>query len=152
MIRTATSKDIDEIVRLGNSVGEFQVSDEAVTFWPKQVLIDCMKNKEAPILVAEENKHIAGFIIANYNPCLKKAIVENIFVKPEYRRKGIGESLLKAVSKNLTRLKCEYICAVVEEDNGAAANLYIKNGFDKGINCVWLDRIIGKSFKTKQKR
>ena len=148
-IRTARLHDINEIVKIGNSVNEFQVSEEVVTFWPKSVLIDCIKSKNNLILVTEENKHIVGFIIANYNPCFKKAIIENIFVKPEHRDKNIGKLLLKSLLKKLAVLKCEYVCSLVEENSNVAVDFYIKNGFNKGINCVWLDTILGKSFKKK---
>ena len=148
-IRTATLQDIKKIDKIGNSVNEFQVSKEVVTFWPESVLSNCIQSKNNPILVAEESKHIIGFIIANYNLCFKKAIIENIFVSPEYRGKNIGESLLKSLLKKLIALKCEYVCSLTEEKNNVAVDFYIKNGFNKGINCVWLDTILGKTFKKK---
>jgi len=148
-IRIATLKDINEIIKIGNSVNEFQVSDKVVAFWPKSVLIDCVKNKQNPIFVAEEGQRIIGFIISNFNPYFKKAIIENIFVIKEYRSKSIGKALLKSLLDKLAALKCEYVCALVEEKSEIAVDFYIKNGFNKGINCVWLDTILGKSFKKK---
>ncbi len=44
-IKIATLKGIDTIIKLGNSVNEFQISNKVVTFWPKEVLVDCIKNK-----------------------------------------------------------------------------------------------------------
>ena len=148
-IRTATLQDVNEIVNIGNSVNEFQVSEEVVTFWPKSVLIDCIKGKNSPILVAEDNKQIIGFIIANYNPCFKKAVIENIFVKPAYRGQNVAKLLLTSLLKKLVSLKCEYVCSIAEESNNASVGFYIKNGFNKGINCVWLDFILNKSFKKQ---
>jgi len=148
-IRTPIAQDINEIIKIGNTVNEFQVSDEVVTFWTKAVLVDCINSKQNPILIAEENEQIVGFIIANYNPCFKKAIVENIFVKPEYRGGNIGETLLKCLLEKLILLKCEYACSLVEESSSTAVDFYIKNGFNRGINCVWLDLILNKSFKKE---
>jgi len=149
-VRRATLKDIDEILKIGNYVTEFQVSDEVVTFWPKAVLIDCLKKRINPILVAEENKKIIGFIIVNYNPCFKKAIIENTFVRPEYRGRGVGKELLDTAIKRLKKLGCEYICSLVGEKDSKGITFYIRNGFNKGISCVWLDLIIDKSFKKNE--
>ena len=146
-IRSATLQDINEMMKIGNSANEFQVSDEVITFWPKSVLINCLKNKQNPILIAEKDKQIIGFIIANYNPCFKKAVIENIFVKSEYRGKDVGETLLKHLLEKLTLLKCEYVCSLVEESSNEAIDFYVSNNFDKDINCVWLDLILNKSFK-----
>ncbi|MFH1291162.1 MAG: GNAT family N-acetyltransferase [archaeon] len=146
-IKTATLKDIDTIIELGNSVNEFQVSKEVVTFWPKNVLIDCVKSNNNPILVATENKHIIGFIIANYNPSFKKAIIENIFVSSNFRGKEVGKLLLDNLLDKLKELGCEYVCSLTEIENNVAVKFYLNNNFNKGINCVWIDKILDESFK-----
>lgn len=91
-VARAEIPDIEEIFRLGNSVNEFKVSDGVVTFWPKEILLDCAKSKNDFILAAKRNKKLAGFIIAHYSPNFKKAVIENIFVKPEFRTRGIGKN------------------------------------------------------------
>ena len=146
-IKTATLEDVDTIIKLGNSVNEFQVSDEVVTFWPKDILIDCIKSKNNPILVAKENKQIIGFIIANYNPSFKKAIIENIFVNPDFRGKKVGNLLLDNLLDELKELGCEYVCSITEIENNVAVKFYLNNNFSKGINCVWIDKILNKSFQ-----
>lgn len=146
-IKTATLEDIDTIIKLGSSINEFQVSDEVVTFWPKNVLIDCIKSKNNPIFVAKENKQIIGFIIANYNPSFKKAIIENIFVNPDFRGKEVGKLLLDNLLDKLKELGCEYVCSLTEIENNVAVKFYLNNKFNRGINCVWIDKILDKSFK-----
>lgn len=146
-IKTATLENIDTIIKLGNSVNEFQVSDEVVTFWPKEVLTDCIKSKNNPIFIAKENKQIIGFIIANYNPSFKKAIIENIFVNTDFRGKEVGRLLLDNLLNKLKELGCEYVCSLIENNNDVAVEFYLNNNFNKGINCVWLDKILSDSFK-----
>jgi ribosomal protein S18 acetylase RimI-like enzyme len=85
--REATIKDINEIHRIASKVSEFSVSADTVNFWPKKILQNCVKSKSGLLLVAEENGKIIGFIIVNYNPTFSKAIIENIFVSPQYRGK-----------------------------------------------------------------
>ena len=146
-IKTATLEDIDTIIKLGNSVNEFQVSNEVVTFWPENILIDCIKSKNNPIFVAKENKQIIGFIIANYNPSFKKAIIENIFVDPNFRGKDVGKLLLDNLLNKLKELGCEYVCSLTEIENNVAVKFYLNNNFNRGINCVWIDKILDESFK-----
>ncbi len=145
-IKPATLEDVSEIITLGNSVNEFQVSDQVVTFWPEKVLADCIKNKQNPIFIAVENKQIVGFVIANYNPSFKKAIVENIFVDPSFRGRGIGKSLLNNLLNRLKELGCEYICSLIEIKDESGVQFYFKNGFNRGIDCVWMDKILDEYF------
>ncbi len=145
MIRKALQSDVDEIWSLGSNVDEFQVSKEVVTFWPRPVLEACVNN--GSIFVFEENKKIIGFIISNYNPLFKKAIIENIFVHQEHRNKGIGKNLLNNLLKDLKIKKCEYVCTLIEEKDDLGKAFYLKNKFNKGIDCVWLDLILGTDFK-----
>ena len=146
-IKHAMSEDIDEIIDLGNYVNEFQVSDEVATFWSKEILNECIKDGNNPIFVAKENKQIIGFIIANYNPSFKKAIIENIFVTPNFRGQGAAKLLLDNLVDELKVLGCEYVCSFTENENNIAVKFFLNNDFNKGINCVWLDKILSDSFK-----
>jgi len=148
-VRTATTQDVDAIIELGTSRDEFQVSAKVVSFWPKNILFDCIKTKNNPIFVAVDNNQIIGFIISNYNPDFKKAVIENIFVKPKFREKSIGEKLLKALLNELKLAGCEYVCTLVQEQSNSATRFYLKNGFNKGITCIWLDLILNDSFKKR---
>ncbi|MFP4424589.1 MAG: GNAT family N-acetyltransferase [Candidatus Woesearchaeota archaeon] len=134
-IKTATLADLDTIIELGKSVNEFQVSDDVVTFWPKDVLIDCIKSNN-PILVAKESNQIIGYIIANYNSYFKKGIIENIFVDPDFRGKKVGKLLLSNLLDKLKELGCEYVCSLTEMENNVAARFFVSNEFKRGINCV----------------
>jgi len=154
-IRKAVLSDVKAIFNLGKSVDEFQVSDEVVTFWPEDILKNCINSETSLLLVAEFNDQISGFIIINYNPSFKKAIIENIYVCPKFRKQGIGRQLLNSALAEIQRFGCEYVCAVVEEKNNAAIEFYTKSGFSKGIGCVWLDKILNEAFsidKTAQLR
>lgn len=108
-------------------------------------MIDCIRN-DNPILVAEDKGIIIGFIIVNYNLYFKKAVIENVFVKFEYRNEGIGKRLLLSLLEILMEIVCEYVCALVEYDNDISLDFYMKNSFNRGINCVWLYKILSDRF------
>ncbi len=145
-IRSATPSDVEEILKLGKQVNEFKVSEEVITFWPKEILLNIVKSETDLLIVAEEEK-IQGFIIINSNFIFKKATIENIFVRRRFRGKGLAEKLLSYSIEELKKKGCGYVCAMVETDNPKSLNFFEKSNFDKGINCIWMDKILEKSFK-----
>lgn len=86
-IREATINDIDNIHNLGKQVDEFNVTNKVVTFWPKHILKNCIESDTDRLIIAEDKKEIIGFLIVNNNPTFKKAIIENIYITPQYRKK-----------------------------------------------------------------
>ena len=145
-IREATIDDLNKIHNLGKTVEEFNVSDEAATFWPKHILRNCIESKTDWLILAEENNEILGFTIVNNSPVFKKAIIENIFVSPQHRKKGVGKKLLAAAVERIRETDCEYICILTEVDNNTAINFYVSNGFNRGKNFAWLDRVLSDEF------
>ncbi len=148
-IREARIEEIPEIIALGNKVNEFQVGEEVTTFWPKHILENIIRSKTDFLIVAAHRNKIVGFVIANYNPTFGKAIIENIFVAPEYRGKGVSNGLRDYLLKKLKQVGCEYICTLVEINSKAAITSYKRYGFKEGITCVWLDYILSEKFRKK---
>lgn len=148
-IRTATTTDILPIHELGKSVAEFNVNDETVTFWPKELLENAVRSDDVVILVAEE-EIIVGFIIANYNHSLKKAIIENVFVTPKMRGKGVGDKLLEQMLAALTEKGCEYIATLIPPNAQGAIELYKRAGFSQGETFLWLDRTLSENYRKNK--
>lgn len=126
-IREATEDDINAIFQLGSKVDEFQVSKDVVTFWPKETLRKIILESEIPIIVAFEDNNIVGFVITNYNSSFGKAIIENIFVLPEFRRKQIGRELLNALLELLQKNGCQYVCTLLESNSRGKAHFRIND-------------------------
>ncbi len=144
IIREATLDDVDKIYDLGKMVEEFNVSSKAATFWPKHILRNCIRSKTDWLILAEESGEILGFSIDNFSPVFKKAVIENIFVPPQHRRKGVGKKLLSAAVEKIQETDCEYICILTEDVNKTAIDFYLKNGFNRGKNFAWLDKVLSK--------
>jgi len=143
IIREFTKEDIDVIYELGSNTNDFETAENVVGFCPKSVLKNCVHKNDVLIMVVERPKEIIGFIIANINLSLKKAEIENIFVKKEYRGNGIGSELLKKV---IERVKTIGIGNINTLQN-VAVDFYIKNGFTKGEEFYWLDLVLNNEFK-----
>jgi ribosomal protein S18 acetylase RimI-like enzyme len=145
-IRRANFDDVEAIHELGKSVSEFAVNDETVNFWPKDLLASAVQSEDVLALVAEEDQ-IVGFLIVNYNRSLKKALIENIYVKPEERGKGVGDALLNEMFKQLPEMGCEYVATLVPPDAQGAIDLYERSGFSQGETFIWLDKSLNERFE-----
>lgn len=78
-------------------------------------------------LVAEEDGKAVGYIGSQSVP--PEADVMNLAVAPEYRKRGIGESLLCTMAELLHSKGIEALFLEVRASNEAAIALYTKLGF-----------------------
>lgn len=146
-IRKALAEDVDAIYALGEKVAEFSVNEETVTFWPKDILVQAVSSSDTIVLVAEQDQEIAGFIIANLNTSLRKAIIENVYVSPDNRDAGIGSRLLNELLLSLNGTAIEYVSTLIPLDADNASSLYVEAGFSKGEPFLWLDKSLSDNFK-----
>lgn len=99
--------------------------------WSKASFLDELtKNDLSVYLIARVNGKIAGYI--GMWKVLDEGHITNIAVHPEYRRNGIGSTLLEklielAVSQSIKRMTLE-----VRKSNMYARKLYEKYGFFDG--------------------
>ncbi len=122
-IEDMKKEDIDEILEI-----------EKVSFpspWTREAFLIELKEKNfSCFLVAKSENRVVGY--AGFWLAFDEAHVTNLAIHPEYRRKKIGERLIRfllklAVSKGAKRATLE-----VRPSNIAAQNLYKKFGFEVG--------------------
>jgi ribosomal protein S18 acetylase RimI-like enzyme len=86
------------------------------------------------ILFASVNKQIVGLTncFINFSTFAAKPFINihDIIIKKQYRCKGIGSALLKAISIKAVELGCSKITLEVREDNIHAKKLYLSMGFN----------------------
>lgn len=145
-VRKATLHDIDPVFMLWENIDEFVVTDDVVTFRPKEILKNCVGSELSVFIVAEDVSKVIWFLIVNYNPTFKKSIIENIFVSESYRQQWVGWKMLWLAQDYLMEKWCEYTCTLVEETDEKALRFYQANKFNKGKIFVWLDQVWSKQF------
>jgi ribosomal-protein-alanine N-acetyltransferase len=94
--------------------------------------LEYFKRNLTNILVAIENGINVGFIV------FKNGNILNIAVHPDFRRRGIGKSLIKEVMRRFDRVRLR-----VRESNKDAINFLEKLGFKK-------KRIIKEYYSNKE--
>lgn len=78
----------------------------------------------APII---EHQRIAGYIVARESA--GELHINNVAVRDQYRRRGIGNALLSRIVESAKRLKVNVAFLEVRSGNHAAQALYEKQGF-----------------------
>jgi len=78
----------------------------------------------APII---EHQRIAGYIVARESA--GELHINNVAVRDQYRRRGIGSALLSRIMETAKRLKVQVAFLEVRSGNQAAQALYQKIGF-----------------------
>lgn len=135
-IRKAVKKDKKNISELYYELHPIEEKENK----EKGLLVPIEKSIIKPIiLVAEEKGKIVGFIWAHFIQYgfFKYGSIDELFVKKEYRGKGIGENLLKEAIKKLNELKPKLILVGTEKEHKEAIKLYKKMGFEIGRNSLW---------------
>lgn len=81
---------------------------------------------------AVEDGQLIGFLTLNYiwstTRMQKIALLNDLFVDPEHRNKGVGESLLNSALNLVKKEKLPLMRLLTAENNQAAQSLYEKTG------------------------
>ena len=151
-IRYASEKDLKEIVVIFNQAIYSRMStgylNEVTVETRKEWFSEHIKEKY-PILVAEKNKKIVGWIsIDSYRKgrkAFEKTVEVSFFVHNDYKRKGIGNQLLHTMMQTAKKLGYTTIFAIVLDKNIGSRKLLEKNNFEQWAflpNVAEIDRNI----------
>ncbi|MHB1483942.1 MAG: ribosomal protein S18-alanine N-acetyltransferase [Saccharofermentanales bacterium] len=123
-IRFAAPQDIHEIYVLEKECFTIPWSFESLEN-------DILNNKKATYLVAECSGKIVGYI--GMWQIFEDAEITNLAVAKDYRKQGIGNSLIREICAAAKKKGAAKMMLEVRETNSAAINVYAKNDF-KGIS------------------
>ncbi len=102
-IRYAERSDTPTIVRLIEGLADYEHMPECCFATEEKIERSIFDRKEAKVLIAEYDGAPAGFSLYFYNYSTwlaKKGLyLEDLFVQPEMRGKGIGKALLKTLAR-----------------------------------------------------
>ena len=118
------------IVRMNESHVKAVAELEKLCFsdpWSENSVASELKNKLALWLVAEEEGRVAGYI--GSQTCTDESDVMNVAVHPDFRRRGIAETLVNALVDELKAIESRCLTLEVRASNVPAISLYEKLGF-----------------------
>lgn len=132
-IKKATSSDISQILPLFDDYRKFyrkEISAEAKSF-----LMERISQNESVLLMALDGNKVIGFAQIYFSfssiQLCKTAILNDLFVIPEYRRKKVATMLIDSTIENAAKLNCKSVGLSTQISNTIAQDLYKKKGFKK---------------------
>jgi len=127
-IRSATPADVPLIYSFIRELAEYEREPHAVRITEMELLRDGFgENRYYECLIAEEDQQAAGFAL--YFPIYStwqgpSLHLEDLFVRPEFRGRGIGKALLREVAAAAVKRGCKRLQWDVLEWNGPAIRFY----------------------------
>lgn len=150
-IRHASEADVqsvaDLIVRTKKLNNEFDPLFAVVEVLREKAVTYATKTVDKPgklMLVAVAGDKVVGMIRAEmrrrafYEPS-KEGFITEFYILPEYRRKALGNEMLRQASSELKKIGAQIIVADVPSQNEIAVRFYTKRGFRS------LNQFFGKS-------
>lgn len=134
-IRPATQEDIAAIVQMGRAVipevyaplaGPDYAQGMLDTWWTEVAFRRALDAGHTRLLVAEYAGRIVG--MAECEVQEQRAVLWKLYVRPEWRGKGVGRRLLQAVRESLPA-STRWLCAEYLTANTPAGEFYRRQGF-----------------------
>ena len=130
-MRPAKERDIERLVRLAE---EF-MAGEGPRETRLQILKENLRRPDYMLLVAESGSGVIGFvdlwIIDDFVHGSKLGYIQNLYVAPAHRRRGVAASLLTELIELSRERRVAEIHVITDPDNVAAVKLYRRCGFVK---------------------
>jgi ribosomal protein S18 acetylase RimI-like enzyme len=107
-------------------------------------IVSTIGSPDRLLLVAADGSKIVGVLRAEmherlfYDPHVE-GLVTDFYILPEYRRKALGNQMIRQASSELKKMGAEIIVADVPSQNEIATRFYVKRGFRS------LNQFFGKS-------
>ena len=136
LIRSATEKDVPAILSLIKELANYEkLSDQVIATEDELKKVLFGENNFVEILVAEYEKQITGqaLFFKNFSTFLGKPgiYLEDLYVKPEMRNKGIGKALLDKIISLAKERNYGRVEWAVLDWNESAIEFYEKIGAKK---------------------
>lgn len=135
-IKKLKKRDIPEVKRLLGGVffdkpGESSQDKNLKGIWHSDEFMKSeISNPGILFLVSRDLSGISGILkIIKINP--RKALLKNLYVRPDCRRRGIASSLLHEALEKYDLASPGVLIAEVEAENSEGINFYAKEGFKK---------------------
>jgi ribosomal protein S18 acetylase RimI-like enzyme len=139
-VRLATLTDVDALVRLMRQFyaeASFTLSESAALRAFEALLDD---SRLGQVWMIEDDGHPAGFVVLTVSFSMEygglRGFVDDFYVAPQYRRRGLGHAALEEVTRACRRRGVRALLVETDPENTAALSAYRSVGFDDSGRCL----------------
>lgn len=138
-VTTATTADVDAVVDLWVDLASDQRAYDShlLAGANRTAIREAVVRRVVTddVLLARADRDVVGFAMTTvetgrYEQDVTRGLVENIYVRPAYRGRGIGSSLLDAAEAELKASGADVVALDVLADNDDARRFYRSNGYE----------------------
>jgi ribosomal protein S18 acetylase RimI-like enzyme len=143
-IRKAKLSDVNAVYKIGVEMRELGFSGKYKFHQKAELREFAAPKKDNVFLVAEANGHIVGFVYAKIIDWSRPGwgMLDNLAVKEEYRKHGIGTHLTSALYKELKKRHVHYVQILEEIHHKNTRKFWKEKGFKETKVFVWAERNI----------
>lgn len=107
------------------------------------------------LVIATEDGETVGFVMfaldrGSYEMAVTQGVIENLFVRPEFRNQGIGSELLATAERQLDKRGADTVVLEAMTENQAARRFYRRHGYDS--HRVQLEKSLESDNHSKEDR
>lgn len=124
-IRWMIRRDMPEVLRIETGSFEFP--------WCEDDFIRCLRQRNCIGMVAEYDERVVGFMI--YELHKNRLHILNFAVLSEFRRRGVGQSMVRKLVGKLSQQRRNRIMLEIRETN-LAAQLFFRDGGFRAISVL----------------
>jgi ribosomal protein S18 acetylase RimI-like enzyme len=98
------------------------------------------------VLGAKVDGKLVGTVLAVvcqmlYGQCKRFMVVEDVVVDEQYRRQGVGSTLMRALEKRAVDTQCRYIMLITDLDRPASQRFYEALGYESTGNVAFKKKL-----------
>ena len=141
-IRKGKVSDAKALLKILTSTNELQAGEDVGVYdliWMKNVL---SKQKDNFSFILEDKGKIAGFIIAHYLRSVGQVIINDTYVNPIYRRRGLASRLTLEIEKFARKKKVKNITSLIQTSNKKMQHLKEKLGYKRGEALYFYEKLL----------
>ena len=124
-IRWMIRRDMPEVLDIEKSSFEFP--------WSEEEFIRCLRQRNCIGMVAEYDERVVGFMI--YELHKNQLHVLNFSVRPDARRRGVGQQMINKLVGKLSQQRRNRIVLEIRETN-LAAQLFFRNSDFRAVSVL----------------
>ena len=124
-IRWMIRRDMPEVLDIEKSSFEFP--------WSEEDFIRCLRQRNCIGMVAEYDERVVGFMI--YELHKNQLHVLNFSVRPDARRRGVGQQMINKLVGKLSQQRRNRIVLEIRETN-LAAQLFFRNSEFRAVSVL----------------